>query len=231
MKTRKIILFAFLTLFAISCKNSNQEFIDKLKEQAANNELGVDLKYKVINFELIDTLYNQDRADSLLVILNNNIEGIKNLDLSKDVFLKFKDQELNLRSDKNYYKNIVFNDDYSSEWLTELRNILSRTDSVLLDFDNANVLVKFELYSWFNRRYWQFNQNLKYEKTYNDYYESAVKLNELEKEISTLMKNPKKIIHFKAKVNFEQVNPLLGGAKQNLTVNKYFDENKDLIVQ
>ncbi len=229
MKTLNLILITVFTLLIVSCSNQYQDFIDKLKLDRSKNDLGVDLKYKVIKFDMLDTLYNHEHADSLQLILTSNIENIKQLDMSKNVFIKFKDQELDLRDDKNYYKNVVYIESNSSEWLTEIREILKKTDTLLAGFDNADILDKFELYSWYNRRYWQYNMNSDYEKKFDDLYKSAIKLQDLAREISTLKANPMNIIHYKAEVNFEQVNPLLGGAKQNLTEIVYFDENKNLI--
>jgi len=229
MKTQKFILLAVITLLIVSCSNQYQDFIDILKLDKSKNELGVDLKYKVLNFEMLDTLYNYELADSLQQILTDSIEEIKQLDMNKNVFVKFKNQEQELRGDKNYYKDVVYNNSYNSEWLTELRKILEKTDSLLSDFDNADIIDKFELYSWYNRRYFQFYENSEFEGKFDDYYKTALKLKNIEKEISSLKANPMKIIHYKAKVNFEQINPLLGGVKQNLTEIKYFDENKNLI--
>jgi len=229
MKITNVLLVFSLIILTISCSNPNKEFIDKLKEQKANNELGLDLKYKVIKLEVLDTLYNQELADSLQLTLNNNLNDFKQLDMNKEDFIKFKNQELVFRDDKNYYKNVVFNDEYSSEWLRELKVILERTDKLLSNYDSTNILDKAELYTWYSRRYWDFNENTKYKNSFNNYYEEIIELKGLEKEISTLKEAPNKIVHYKTKVNFEQVNPLLNNAKQNLTEVKLFDESKNLI--
>lgn len=225
---KSLLLFA-LVLIVSSCSNPNEEFINKLKQEKIDNALGIDLKYKVVKFEMLDTLFNQEVADSLKIFLTDNLKSIKQIDLNKNEFIKYRNQEQNLRDDENYYDDVVFNDNNDSKWLRELKAILIRTDKLLSDFENINILEKFELYSWYNRRYWQFNMNSQYEESFNVLYEKALNLKELEKEISELQKDPIKIVHYKTRVNYTQVNPLLGGAKQNLTEIKYFDGNKNLL--
>ncbi len=202
---------------------------EPLEEEALNNELGIDLKFKVNDFVMLDTLYNYQLADSLKLILTESIERINQIGFQKNDFIKFREQELTLRNDRNYYTDFVENHSIDSEWLREIRKIFERTDLVIANYEDANIIELFELYSWYQHRYWSFYDDKANVEKYKYYIEAAKEYKNMEEVINKYMEKPNEIVYFKAKVSFEQINPLLGGAKQKLTKITYFDKNKNLM--
>ena len=53
----KKLIYLFLALTILACgSDSNQVYIDKVKQQVNKDAMGVEMKYKNVSFEWVDTL-------------------------------------------------------------------------------------------------------------------------------------------------------------------------------
>lgn len=93
---------------SFSCSNKNQKFIDKIKEQVKEDALGIEMNYKNINFEWVDTLFVNEK----LIHLNNiNDESLQTI-LDFEYFVK-----------DNFETGKLFSKEYlSKNRILELRN-------------------------------------------------------------------------------------------------------------
>lgn len=124
------VLLSLIALCLVSCENAMQKSLRENVEAGAN---GVDLKYKLISNEVVDTITVGDRLASLaeygeLATMGDNI--------SRERYATMRDQEFKvLRSDTTYEQKVMTGDlKDASEWCTEIRLRTEFADSVLANW-------------------------------------------------------------------------------------------------
>ncbi len=210
------------------CSNPNQEYITNLENYSNNNDLGLDIDFKVLDFKLIDTVYQKDQANDLKGFIDSVTVQLNSLPFTKEDLTQLRWQEKELRRYPEYYTDVVDNDEMNSPWLNELRPILKRTDIVLDNFDESDILEKYYLYLWFKKReshYYQLAIKSKYDQLMSIVSECQSKAVEIE----SLEKDPDKLVYYLANVNFSQINPILNNAEQKLNRDYKFGPDKKVL--
>ena len=64
MKLTKILTLGLLAL-TFGCSNPNSECIDKIKQQVKENAMGIEMNYRNIEFQWVDTLHVNEKLASL----------------------------------------------------------------------------------------------------------------------------------------------------------------------
>lgn len=66
----RYLKFSILALIAISCTNPNEQFTSQIKEKLKKDANGIELNYKSISFNWVDTITNYDSVTSLITVQN-----------------------------------------------------------------------------------------------------------------------------------------------------------------
>lgn len=254
---KKIIYLAFMLLI-IGCSNPNQEYLNSIEEYLTDSAMGLELNYKSIEFEIVETITFQDRIDSLhqsfeqlfnqlteleFYVRDDIGEGkIFSLDfLTKDRLTKIRNWEKNWRGVpfrgaggtmySDYYEFAKENPQLS-DWIVDLNNHIDRIDSILENYDDLNQinLNIIETVYWFYLRIENYYTSRNPGEVWVLIGEQINNLNVIETEINTLKENqPDEIYHIKAVNKYTVDNPMFGGTKQTSMEDFYFDKDLKVI--
>tara|TARA_B100001059_G_C17754157_1_gene538946 strand:- start:277 stop:1023 length:747 start_codon:yes stop_codon:yes gene_type:complete len=237
----KKLIYLFLALTILACgSDSNQVYIDKVKQQVNKDAMGVEMKYKNVSFEWVDTL----TVKKQLALTNTQYdEGISAIlssfyfseeTLTKKELTKLKNWENGIRDTpfkfggkkyKNFEEFALANRDASS-FIAEYSNQIDISNELIKNWDNLGKgnLELIKNANWYYQR--KANYNGTSESVFNSITKLVESLEELQVEIATLSDlNQNDIIEIKALNNYKINNPLLGGAEVDVT--KYFIFDKD----
>ncbi|MCL7754998.1 hypothetical protein [Polaribacter sp. Z022] len=254
MKNYKPILLILFSLF-ISCSDKNQEHLEKVKQRVKEDALGVDMKYKNIEFQWIDTLFVKEKLTSLKKINNTEIQSILDTEyfvkdnfktgklftkeyLTKERIIELRNWETKVAHSDNsgYYKkqgykdylDFAFKNRNASKSISELCNQIEKTDKLLEKYNKIENgdLELIENSLWYYKRIDDFESNNKPEKLWSNLYSKLETIKSNQILIDSLSKlNPDQIIQYKSLNKFTINNPILNGAEQELK--EYFIFDKD----
>lgn len=223
----KKLVFLLTILFFCGCSKSPLE--QSLEKYVVDRSNGIDMKYKLISYNYIDTLTVKNMIDSISAEL-----PIMKSDPDLADFKKKRNQEfVEFRTDPNYEEQIMrgrLKD--ASDWCTEIRIITEKADSLISNWD------KVDKYSYdYNYLYWWYQKRA---SEYNMYdYDLAEQINtafnivkeskEKFEQLSSLKGKPKnEIFSYVVTHTYSIFNPLIE-KKITQTDNVYLDENMNLI--
>ncbi|WP_299064286.1 hypothetical protein [uncultured Polaribacter sp.] len=253
MKKRKFIILGILVSL-IGCSNPNQEYLEKIKNQVKEDALGVEMNYKNISFQWVDTLFVKEKLnllktnykESLNTILDIEYFAQDNFKKGKLFSLKYltKDRLEELRNWEKNERGIPFNKEFkdyyefafanrnASKWTTELCNQIEKTDNLLTRFESLKE-GNLELISntlWYYKRMDDFNSNNSPNAIWERVNNKLIELKKLEKEIDTLSKlNPENVLSYKSLNHYKINNPILNNAEQELKKYFLFDSKFNII--
>jgi hypothetical protein len=223
----KKLVFLLTILFFCGCSKSPLE--QSLEKYVIDRADGIDMKYKLISYDYIDTLTVKNMIDSIseeLPIMKSNPD--------LEDFKKKRNQEfVEFRTDPNYEEQIMRgNLKDASDWCTEIRVITEKADSLI---SNWNKVDRYSydynyLYWWYQKRSADFNM-YDYDlagqinTAFNIIKESKEKFNLL----SSLLDKPKDDVYFYVVSHtYSIINPLIK-KKITQTDNVYFDANHNYV--
>jgi|TARA_B110000259_G_scaffold183702_1_gene229412 hypothetical protein len=237
----KKLIYLTLTILIVACSSDiNQVHIDKIKQKVKKDAMGIDLNYKNVTFEWIDTLTVKKQISFLNTSYDEGINSIlKSSFFSQDVLTKEKlitlrNWENGMRDtpfkyDGKKYKNyegFALNNRDLSPFITDLCNQIEISDKLLENWSNLEEgnlkLIK--------NANWYYKRKANYNGTSIDFYNSINNLVELLEELKIKIvpiseMNPNDIIESKALNNYTINNPIMNGIE--VDINKYFIFDKD----
>tara|TARA_B110000261_G_C13019165_1_gene331375 strand:+ start:125 stop:871 length:747 start_codon:yes stop_codon:yes gene_type:complete len=237
----KKLIYLTLTILIVACSSDiNQVHIDKIKQKVKKDAMGIDLNYKNVTFEWIDTLTVKKQLSFLNTSYDEGINSIlKSSFFSQDVLTKEKlitlrNWENGMRDtpfkyDGKKYKNyegFALNNRDLSPFITDLCNQIEISDKLLENWSNLEEgnlkLIK--------NANWYYKRKANYNGTSIDFYNSINNLVELLEELKIKIvpiseMNPNDIIESKALNNYTINNPIMNGIE--VDINKYFIFDKD----
>lgn len=239
---KKLVFLLGLAIATISC-SSNGEYIDKIKLKVKNDAMGVEMNYKSISFQWIDTLTVKKQLAEGIAQYEEEVKPLLDYSLfSEEVLTKEKLVELRNWENKqrgtpfksfdgtkykNYEEFAFANRDLSS-FISDLCNQIEKTDKILTEWDN---LGKGNLELIRNAIWYYERQDGYYNTSPKTIWKSAITLiDELEKlqvendRLSEMDAN--EVMEYKALNNYTINNPLLNGAE--VDVKRYFIFDKEL---
>ena len=236
----KNILFLLVIVTTISC-SSNGEFTEKIKQKVKTDALGIEMNYKSISFQWIDTLTVNKQLNKGLAAYKESLIPLLNYSyfsdevLNKEKLIELRNWENEQRdtpfvfSGKKYknYEEFAFANRNLSSFISDLCNQIEKTDEILNEWDNLEEgnldLIKNAI--------WYYERQDKYYGNSKPIWKSAITLiGELEKlqaENDILSKmDANEVMEYKALNNYKINNPILNGAE--VEVSKYFIFDKEL---
>jgi len=237
----KKLIYLTLTILIVACSSDiNQVHIDKIKQKVKKDAMGIDLNYKNVTFDWIDTLTVKKQISFLNTSYDEGINSIlKSSFFSQDVLTKEKlitlrNWENGMRDtpfkyDGKKYKNyegFALNNRDLSPFITDLCNQIEISDKLLENWSNLEEgnlkLIK--------NANWYYKRKANYNGTSIDFYNSINNLVELLEELKIKIvpiseTNPNDIIESKALNNYTINNPIMNGIE--VDINKYFIFDKD----
>jgi len=237
----KKLIYLTLTILIVACSSDiNQVHIDKIKQKVKKDAMGIDLNYKNVTFDWIDTLTVKKQISFLNTSYDEGINSIlKSSFFSQDVLTKEKlitlrNWENGMRDtpfkyDGKKYKNyegFALNNRDLSPFITDLCNQIEISDKLLENWSNLEEgnlkLIK--------NANWYYKRKANYNGTSIDFYNSINNLVELLEELKIKIvpiseMNPNDIIESKALNNYTINNPIMNGIE--VDINKYFIFDKD----
>ena len=237
----KKLIYLTLTILIVACSSDiNQVHIDKIKQKVKKDAMGIDLNYKNVTFEWIDTLTVKKQISFLNTSYDEGINSIlKSSFFSQDVLTKenlitLRNWENGMRDtpfkyDGKKYKNyegFALNNRDLSPFITDLCNQIEISDKLLENWSNLEEgnlkLIK--------NANWYYKRKANYNGTSIDFYNSINNLVELLEELKIKIvpiseMNPNDIIESKALNNYTINNPIMNGIE--VDINKYFIFDKD----
>lgn len=245
-----LVLFALFT----SCSNPDKIYIDKIEDHVREGALGMDMNYKSISFEWVDTLFVKDEISELEDVVSKGMDLLLNFEyFVKDNFepgnifsLSYitKDRLIELRNWEKNNRGIPFNEDYNdyyefafanrtaSGWISELCDQIEKTDSLLNVYDkieNGDIsLLKNVL--WYYERIDNYESNNIPDRIWSTIAQHIDNLSKGQAELERLQsQNPQSVVHYKALNKYTINNPLFGGAEVQLARHFYFDKDFNII--
>ena len=211
-----------------------------IKQIVKKDAMGIDLNYKNVTFEWIDTLTVKKQLSFLNTSYDEGINSIlKSSFFSQDVLTKEKlitlrNWENGMRdtpfkyNGKKYknYEGFALNNRDLSPFITDLCNQIEISDKLLENWSNLEEgnlkLIK--------NANWYYKRKANYNGTSIDFYNSINNLVELLEELKIKIvpiseMNPNDIIESKALNNYTINNPIMNGIE--VDINKYFIFDKD----
>lgn len=223
MIMKKILFFAFAVLFLCGCSESQIE--QSLKKYVIDHANGVDVKYRLISYEFIDTVTVKDMIDSLSSVL-----PIMESEPQLDDFIKKRNQEFeDFRKGENYEEKIMSGElKDASEWCTEIRIITEKADSLIENWDKVT---KYSydynyLYWWYMKRaaeFYQFEYDLS--SDINSSFHSVEKGKDKFKELNSILNSPKDSVCGYTVLHKYSINNPITSSKTNISNKVYFDSN------
>jgi len=226
--TMKKVIIAAVSILLFSSCSENNEYIKKIKERISSDAMGIDLKYKSLEFKMIDTISIKEYTDSLLLPV-----------------IEFKEQ---VSKDSNFLI-----DNRSSGRIEALIAKVKRTAEISdrLYGSNSN-MIEYQLcqdkWNKTNKDLSTVSSQYEFWKLVVYCYEARSKIHnisttaydnlndlifEAEKSQSKIDSISKftgdKPVYFKAFNKYTIVNPVFGNATQTINSVFTFDENKKLI--
>ena len=190
----KKLIYLTLTILIVACSSDiNQVHIDKIKQKVKKDAMGIDLNYKNVTFEWIDTLTVKKQLSFLNTSYDEGINSIlKSSFFSQDVLTKEKlitlrNWENGMRDtpfkyDGKKYKNyegFALNNRDLSPFITDLCNQIEISDKLLENWSNLEEgnlkLIK--------NTNWYYKRKANYNGTSIDFYNSINNLVELLEEL------------------------------------------------
>tara|TARA_B100000795_G_C22660340_1_gene383839 strand:+ start:85 stop:834 length:750 start_codon:yes stop_codon:yes gene_type:complete len=230
-------LFLLGLAFAIISCSSNAEFTDKIKQKVEKDAMGIDLNYKNITFQWLDTLTVQKQLAKGISQYNEGIAPVLNAssifsenNLTKDKLIELRNWENEIREKPfrfmgKKYKNYVefaFANRSASSFISELCDQIEKTDKLLTDWSNLGK-GNLELITnaiWYYERKDTYNNSTP-KSTWGQLTTLIKVLEEIQIENNRLSKmDANEVIEYKALNNYKINNPLLNGAE--VDVKKYF---------
>ena len=232
----KKIIIILLIVPMISCTEVNPN-LDKIKVKVKEDAMGVEMNYKSISFNWVDTLSVGKQIakttakydDGINTILNNNYysEDI----LTKKALMKLRGFEDRVRGStpKGYksYEAFAFANRDASPFISALCNQYEETDRILSDWDNLEKgdLSLIRVATWFYEREDSFNGNSRGD--WSVIIDMVNMLEKLQSEAKLLSeRDSNEVIEYKAYNVYTITNPLLNGAE--VEVKKYFIFDNEL---
>ena len=241
---KKLVLLV-LAIATFSCSDNNGEYIEKIKQKIKNDALGVEMNYKNISFQWVDTLTVKKELAKGTAKYDELINPILNLNyFSEDELTKEKLVELRNWENKNRktpfifgskkyknYEEFSFANRDASSFISDFCNQIEESDKLLNDWENLN---KGNL-SLIRNALWYYERQ-------DNFYNSSPKT--IWKEVTTLVnhleeiksKNDRlskmdsnEVIEYKALNNYTINNPLLNGAKVDVKNYIIFDKQLNVI--
>ena len=145
----KNILFLLVIVTTISC-SSNGEFTEKIKQKVETDALGIEMNYKSISFQWIDTLTVNKQLNKGLAAYKESLIPLLNYSyfsdevLNKEKLIELRNWENEQRdtpfvfSGKKYknYEEFAFANRNLSSFISDLCNQIEKTDEILNEWDN-----------------------------------------------------------------------------------------------
>ena len=233
---KKILLLSLATL--ISCSEANP-YLDKIKAKVKEDAMGVELNYKNISFQWVDTLTVEKQTTKLSAQFDNGINTILDFYyysedmLTKKKLIKLRGFENRVRNKPKGYKNyeeFAFANRETSSFISSLCDQFEETDRLLGDW---NILERGNL-SLIKNATWYYEREDQYEgRSLFDWSLITNMVEELEKlqsEKDVLSKkDPNEVIEYKALNVYNINNPMLNSAKQELEKHFIFDKDLNII--
>ena len=238
---KKLVFLLGLAIATISC-SSNGEYIDKIKLKVKNDAMGVEMNYKSISFQWIDTLTVKKQLAEGIAQYEEEVKPLLDYSpfseevLTKEKLVELRNWENKQRGTpfnfsgtkyKNYEEFAFANRDLSS-FISDLCDQIEKTDKILTEWDN---LGKGNLELIRNAIWYYERQDGYYNTSPKTIWKSAITLiDELEKlqvendRLSEMDAN--EVMEYKALNNYTINNPLLNGAE--VDVKRYFIFDKEL---
>ncbi|MDY0144252.1 MAG: hypothetical protein RBR97_20405 [Bacteroidales bacterium] len=253
MKLTKILTLGLLAL-TFGCSNPNSECIDKIKQQVKENAMGIEMNYRNIEFQWVDTLHVNEKLASLNEQFDERLKNILDIEfyvkdnfetgklfkmeyLTKDRFTELRNWEKHNRGipfnkEYNDYYKFAFDNRNASAWLYEFCNQIEETDSLLNNYDNfedGNLdLIQNAL--WYYKRIDDYHSNKNSHDIWDNVGSEIKDLKKIKIMIDSLSElEPNKVIHYKALNTYKINNPLLNGAEQEIKKYFIFNSNFEII--
>lgn len=237
----KKLIYLTLTILIVACSdNVNQVHIDKVKQKVKKDAMGMDLNYKNVTFQWIDTLTVKKQLSILKTSYDEGINTLLNSpsfskdELTKEKLITLRNWENGIRKtpfrfDAKKYKNyeeFALANRNLSPFITDLCNQIEISDKLIENWSNLRE-GNLELIKNVN---WYYKRKANYNGTSKDFYNSVntlvESLEELQIKIVPLSEmKPNDVIESKALNNYTINNPIMNGVE--VDVNKYFIFDKD----
>lgn len=255
MKKIKFLLFALFISILSGCSNPNAIFIDTIKEKLKRDAMGIELNYKNIMFQWVDTLFVHERLSLLDSIYNQTINDLLNTEffvhdnlergkifsleyISIDRLTELRNFQKNVRSNmyprgghNDYYEYLFDENDKNycrTDWCNELRSRLQSIDNLISNYEQLKEgdLTLLENVIWHYERIDSYENNQKPNPIWQNAFDVVNSLVEIKSQIDSLSTiDPHSVIHYKALNRYKINNPLLGGVEQEFA--RYFIFSSD----
>lgn len=123
-------------LLLVSCKSQTDAIIESNLEKYVVERAGeVDVKYKLVDYTVVDTLTVQSEIDRWSPLLDRIC-----FDVDIEDFKKKRNQEfVSFRNDPDYEEKVMRGSlKDASPWCTEIRVITEKADSLIANWDNVS---------------------------------------------------------------------------------------------
>lgn len=232
---KKTILVTSIFICCLSSCSTNN-YKKQLKQNVVTKSDGVDIDYKLISLEVIDTIYIGERIDSIELEMQNSFGINKTMQYTKDDYKEYRNREFSVfRENMSNYEEDVLRGKLkdASPWCTEIREITETADSLLVNWN------KVDQYSyefnrtlvWYSIRMSQF-YNLKEENiTVGKYLLDKIITNKglfTERDSLSKLNNRESIYKIRFHHKYSIFNPLVN-KKLELNQLAYFDKNGKLL--
>lgn len=225
---KKQLLLSLILIIMVSCGTDN--FKEQLKQNVTTKANGMEVKYRLDSYQIIDSIYNIDMIDSLLKSL-----PVLDKEPILDEFIDERNKEFKTYRylDPNYEAEVMTGKlKDASPWCTEIREITECADSIIKNWNNI------DKYSYdYNRLYWWYlkraDSYFKFDYTLSaqiaDMYNTVINSKDKFILLDSLKKLPSNELHeIKILHSYSIYNPLL---QQRINLNEmaFFDKNGKLL--
>lgn len=251
------VFFLAIIALCIGCADSNQEYIQQIKEQLKEEALGIDLNYENLQFAWVDTLYAKERLEEVEHELDRRLNTLIELKiarytglfeddnlkkvqlfskgyLTKERLLDLRNWENKNRGEMPYpeyedYYEYAFDNREDSDWLSELCTQIEKTDSLLNRYEKLEEgnLALMETALWYYQRIENFYSNHSPNKIWSDISSEIDQLKALKEEANALSTIPPDNVIHYKALNTYKINNPLFNGAEQ-EIQKYFIFNDEL---
>jgi hypothetical protein len=243
----KKVLILLMIGIIVSCSN-DAKYIEIVKQKVKDDALGIDMNYKNISFQWMDTLTVGRKLKTGLDLYDEMLNKLlsssyfSNESLNKEKLIELRNWENERRSKdrgsesfsfdgKKYenYEEFAFANRNASQFISDFCDQIEKTDKILMEWDNLEMpnLDLFKNVVWYYER-----QDSYYNIDSPNWKRFMDLINELENlkaENTNLSEmNSDEVLEYKALNKYKINNPILNGAEQE--VSKFFVFDKDFNV-
>lgn len=226
MKRAIFILALAITAYACEKHIEHQEVI---KKHIFIQNGFVDPQYKSIEIKLSDTIFIKDKVQSLRAFIDSNmliIDAYFDIDLEK--LNEYRNQELTLRRNPNYYE-FVFSEQCYSAWCREIREKIIKLDEIIKIYPNIDTLEVYKLAAWFEIRKFDYHELSRYKEMYQHVTDEISKIERIKAEKDSLNSiNANAIFSYKVTNKFKAYNSFM--KETQILNNRYTFNDKMEIV-